>query len=100
MPKNTVNVARGPGRKWGNPFFIGAVRLEIMGDIEEHEITPEEAVGDFERLMADRGPSSPDYPSIAEIRAELAGKNLACWCPLDGPCHADTLLRIANGGEI
>lgn len=29
---------------------------------------------------------------------ELAGKDLACWCPLDQPCHADVLLEIANGG--
>ncbi len=36
-------------------------------------------------------------PSAAEIRAELAGKDLACWCPLDQPCHADVLLEIANG---
>ena len=36
------------------------------------------------------------YPSIEEIRRELRGKNLACWCPLDQPCHADVLLRIAN----
>jgi hypothetical protein len=28
----------------------------------------------------------------------LAGKHLACWCPLDGPCHADALLQIANRG--
>jgi hypothetical protein len=28
---------------------------------------------------------------------ELRGKNLACWCPLDQPCHADVLLEIANG---
>jgi len=27
----------------------------------------------------------------------LRGKNLACWCPLDQPCHADVLLEIANG---
>jgi hypothetical protein len=30
------------------------------------------------------------------IRAELTGKVLACWCPLDQPCHADVLLSIAN----
>jgi len=30
------------------------------------------------------------------IRKELAGKNLMCWCPEDQPCHADTLLEIAN----
>ena len=32
----------------------------------------------------------------ARARAELNGKNLACWCPLDGPCHADIWLKIAN----
>lgn len=30
------------------------------------------------------------------IREHLAGHNLACWCPLDGPCHADVLLELAN----
>ena len=25
-----------------------------------------------------------------------ASKDLACWCPLDQPCHADVLLEIAN----
>lgn len=32
----------------------------------------------------------------ALVREKLRGKNLACWCPLDQPCHADLLLRIAN----
>lgn len=27
---------------------------------------------------------------------ELRGKDLACWCPLDKPCHADVLLDLAN----
>lgn len=26
----------------------------------------------------------------------LRGKHLACWCPLDQPCHADVLLEFAN----
>jgi hypothetical protein len=26
----------------------------------------------------------------------LRGKDLACWCPLDQPCHADVLLALAN----
>ena len=30
------------------------------------------------------------------IRTELAGKDLACWCPPGQPCHADALLQIAN----
>ncbi len=32
------------------------------------------------------------------VRRELAGQNLACWCPLDQPCHADVLLELANQG--
>lgn len=36
---------------------------------------------------------------VIDIRRELAGKNLACWCKLGSPCHADVLLRVAAGGE-
>jgi hypothetical protein len=35
-------------------------------------------------------------PSITEIIEALRGKNLACFCALDQPCHADVLLEIAN----
>lgn len=27
---------------------------------------------------------------------ELSGLNLSCWCPLGQPCHADTLIELAN----
>jgi hypothetical protein len=33
--------------------------------------------------------------SLDELH-KLKGKNLACFCPLDKPCHADTLLRTVN----
>lgn len=36
------------------------------------------------------------YPHIKAVH-ELAGHDLACWCPLDEPCHADVLLGFANG---
>jgi hypothetical protein len=32
----------------------------------------------------------------AALRPDLAGRDLACWCPLDRACHADVLLEIAN----
>ena len=35
-------------------------------------------------------------PTLAEIRRELSGRDLACWCPVDQPCHADVLLELAN----
>jgi hypothetical protein len=35
-------------------------------------------------------------PTLKMMCEELAGKNLACFCPLDQPCHADVLLELAN----
>lgn len=39
---------------------------------------------------------------LDELQADpspLRGKHLACWCPLNQPCHADVLLRLANRKE-
>lgn len=36
------------------------------------------------------------YITLEDVRRELAGKDLCCWCPLDKACHADVLLEIAN----
>lgn len=36
------------------------------------------------------------HVTLDEIATELAGRDLACWCPLDQPCHADVLLELAN----
>jgi hypothetical protein len=35
--------------------------------------------------------------TTAEARRELPGLVLACYCPLDLPCHADVSLELANG---
>lgn len=35
----------------------------------------------------------PPRPDLEPLR----GRDLVCWCPLDGlPCHADVLLELAN----
>lgn len=35
----------------------------------------------------------PDnYPPLSDLR----GKDLACWCGLNDPCHGDVLLYLAN----
>ena len=31
-----------------------------------------------------------------EAEKYLAGRDLACWCPSHGPCHADVLIEVAN----
>ena len=79
IPPNTVVVSR--PSKWGNPFTLKNNPRAI-------------AVMRYDTLVS--GNSSSDFPCIADIQRELRGKNLACWCPLDQPCHADVLLRLAN----
>ena len=37
-------------------------------------------------------PVVPDPPDLSPLR----GHDLACWCPLSEPCHADNLLVLAN----
>ncbi|HEX2861759.1 MAG TPA: DUF4326 domain-containing protein [Lacunisphaera sp.] len=78
MPANTIVVSR-PSR-WGNPY---------------RATTPDErrlAVQKFERfLQSARGRTLRE-----EAISCLRGHNLACWCPLDGPCHADVLLELVN----
>lgn len=37
-----------------------------------------------------------DKDNIKLRLPQLRGKDLACWCPLDQPCHADVLLELAN----
>ena len=79
IPPNTVVVSR--PSKWGNPFTLKNNTRVI-------------AVMRYDTLVS--GNSASDFPCIADIQRELRGKNLACWCPLDQPCHADVLLRLAN----
>lgn len=84
MPPNTVSVTR-PGR-YGNPYTAKQAR-EAGYKGSEAEIA-QMCVDEFRRQM-------PDFAKAA-YRQELRGKNLACWCRLDQPCHADVLLEIAN----
>jgi hypothetical protein len=97
MPPNTVKVTRGPGMKWGNPFKvvddrwpIGCYVLDtrtdtaISGALESVEAARSIAVSRFRR-----------YARSLPVE-QLRGKNLACFCPLDQPCHADILLELAN----
>ena len=92
-PANTVLVRR-PYR-YGNPFdwqTLGraqAVQLHAAW-INDPASAP---------VVCGKVTYRPATP--AEIRADLAGKDIGCNCPEDGqPCHGDTLLRIANQPEV
>jgi len=82
MPENTVSVCR-PG-KWGNPFRVGV------------DGTAAECVAKFQ---ADVFSTNPRVGFKWEDLDELRGKNLACFCPIGSPCHADVLLEWANLGD-
>lgn len=80
MPPNTIYVGR--PTKWGNPFFVG-----------HHFPTSKEAVAAYRQWLDSSLPGQKlKYEDISELR----GKNLACWCGADIPCHADVLLEMAN----
>jgi len=94
MPENTVSVCR-PGR-WGNTFQVGStawIPVDSFGtwSKEPHPpLTREEAVQCFRYSATFQ---AREFPGLFE---PLRGKDLACWCRLDQPCHADVLLELAN----
>ena len=87
MPPNTVSVAR-PTR-WGNQFQVpkGHPWKDAAWSVLQFSFW-------IDRL--ERFPDHPNPPAIADIRTELHGKNLACWCKPVEPCHADALMELAN----
>ena len=87
MPPNTVKVDR--TTKWGNPWKIGN-----FGPWGRTAVDAASAVELFSSMLNDPElRSGTRYPTDLE---PLRGKNLACFCALDAPCHADVLLEIAN----
>lgn len=86
LPEGVLCVTR-PGR-WGNPFqTAGEFRLlleavlGISGQSEFHRVNLQQLA---------------HVNAIATNLHELRGKDLACWCDLDGECHADVLIDLAN----
>jgi len=100
-PDGAVIVAR--PSKWGNPYKIGerirrddplAAHIDIPGGwgalVAVSLLTNQQAVDAFYDYILQR-------PAMWLAACdELAGHDLACWCPLDQPCHADVLLEVAN----
>lgn len=82
MPPNTVYVGR--PSQWGNPFLLA-----------KNPIAPQIAVDRF-KLHLDGYFSATGLAHFEEWIKPLRGKNLACFCSLDQPCHADILLQLAN----
>jgi len=107
MPENAKYVGR--PTKWGNPFrltpdgyiqcySINRATLDpwIMWGYEGGykindiiELYGKWLDGKFKKIA----PYLPEPPSIEELK----GKDLACFCSLDSPCHVDVILeRLAE----
>lgn len=86
MPPNTVVVAR--PSKWGNPIRVVPAGVTTLGTVT----TNAAAVAGYREYLKTR-----EGQFVCEAaRRVLRGKNLACWCGLDEPCHANVLLEVAN----
>lgn len=85
-----------PGR-WGNPFTIEETAKRYGLDAEAAQAKAVALCGQWLRGTLDPTLSPGPPPSRADIRAELRGHNLACWCRPGTPCHADLLIEMANG---
>jgi hypothetical protein len=103
-PEGAVVVSR--PSKWGNPYRVLRgdnsdiwVVVEPAGAPEGIEVEWASSRSEATELAVEMfrlERQHTTYPSDDEIRTELAGRDLACWCP-PGPCHADVLLEILNG---
>lgn len=89
--------------KWGNPFKIdtsngkcGALGLQRgVADSPKHAVIFYEQ--HIRRVMDASRCDVKEYLPYYMMLNELSGKNLACFCAEGQPCHADILLKIANG---
>lgn len=89
MPPNTVKVTR-PGC-FGNPF-----KGPKAASLYRRWMT-----GKLSRAQWEALEHAPlwhwfDRDNVKLEMTRLRGKDLACWCALDEPCHADVLLELAN----
>lgn len=99
MPEGAVYVGR-PTKKWGNPFIVSSHgAMDAYRDYtKNHDLWTEwPCVDAATAVRAFREMKAPTY-DVADM-SELRGKDLACWCPLDQPCHADVLLELANADQ-
>jgi hypothetical protein len=105
MPPNTLYVGR---PTWfGNPFtpekiwgagYSGDIGVAIKACVRAYRewLTSGELSLDWRYPAFFIGWLESAREGRLSRLGELRGKNLACWCPLGQPCHADVLLEIAN----
>lgn len=103
MPEGAIYVGR--PTKWGNPWTPANYIFMDNHTLAGRHATAEECVALYRKEITCRsrgclnidGRGTPEHGwTIGLDPTELRGHDLACWCPLDSPCHADVLLELAN----
>lgn len=96
-PKGAVCVTR--PTKWGNPHHVQSVTVLSPGitQAQAEASARAYAVQRFEQDLLE----GKLRITVDDVRRELRGKDLLCWCPLPKAgepdnCHASVLLRVAN----
>lgn len=82
--KEAYDVYIGRPSKWGNPFS------HLADTIAKYKVASrEEAIEKYAEWIGTQD------NLLADLRPELKGKTLGCWCSPKS-CHGDILLRLAN----
>jgi uncharacterized protein DUF4326 len=99
LPPDTVKVDR--STRFGNPFSADKFGRESAVEMHRIWLTGQMSRTDIEAnyppLLAKHLLHRRDGVLLSV--ASLRGRNLACWCSLEGPCHATFLLELANRTE-
>lgn len=90
--------------KWGNPYQVGRI-AHFTNDggpqlIEDRAHAVLAFRTGLTALLGGRVPprTGMEHYPVGDL-GEVRDRDLACWCPLDQPCHADVLLELANHPE-
>lgn len=100
MPKDVIYVGR--PSFWGNPFGKDALALQLYRHTVQGIWNPRTLDGLPDARIKELYDAHIEWRARAmhvllpEIQTLLRGKDLACWCPENNPCHADILLELAN----
>jgi hypothetical protein len=98
-PFTVTGPIRGAGPSWRVVWFYfgaGCGRQAPAGFEPIKCETSHEALEHAVRLFREWVTAPEQSDLLVQVRHQLVGFNLACWCPLDLPCHADVLLELAN----
>jgi hypothetical protein len=99
MPENTVYVGR--PTMYGNPwsmsdsdvqYYLNVVTPKGSRSVETAKMQ-KQIVAQYHAWLLE----PPQRDLRRAMIEDLRDKDLACWCRLDAPCHADVIIEYING---